>query len=34
VDEVRRGDWTIAADGSLYTLPIGSTEIETSKRGR
>jgi ribonuclease Z len=28
IDEVRRGAWTIADDGSLYTLPIGSTEIE------
>ena len=27
VDEVRRGDWTIADDGSLYTLPLGSDEI-------
>ena len=34
VDEVRNGDWTIADDGSLYTLPIGSTEIESSKLGR
>jgi ribonuclease Z len=34
VDEVRQGDWTIAADGSLYTLPFGSPEIETSKLER
>lgn len=27
VNEVRRGDWTIADDGSLYTLPLGSKEI-------
>jgi hypothetical protein len=27
VNEVRRGDWTIAEDGSLYTLPFGSDEI-------
>lgn len=26
VDEARRGDWTIADDGNLYTLPIGSDE--------
>jgi ribonuclease Z len=28
VNEVRRGDWTMADDGSLYTLPIGSDAIE------
>lgn len=27
VDKVRQGDWTIAKDGSLYTLPIGSKDI-------
>lgn len=27
VNEVRRGDWTIAEDGSLYTLPLGSKEV-------
>ncbi len=27
VNEVRSGDWTIAEDGSLYTLPFGSDEI-------
>jgi ribonuclease Z len=27
VKAVRRGDWTMADDGSLYTLPIGSTEV-------
>jgi ribonuclease Z len=27
VDSIRRGDWTMADDGSLYTLPIGSTGI-------
>ena len=31
VDEARRGDWTIADDGSLYTLPIGSKEILTGR---
>ena len=31
IDEVRRGDWTIADDGSLYTLPIGSNDV---RRGR
>jgi ribonuclease Z len=27
IDEVRRGNWTIADDGSLYTLPIGTDVI-------
>jgi ribonuclease Z len=27
VDQARKGDWTIADDGSLYTLPIGATTI-------
>jgi ribonuclease Z len=27
IDKVRPGGWTIADDGSLYTLPIGSSEI-------
>jgi ribonuclease Z len=27
VNAVRRGDWDIADDGSLYTLPIGSKEV-------
>ena len=27
VDEVRRSGWTIADDGSLYTLPIGSKDV-------
>jgi ribonuclease Z len=31
IDDARRGAWTIAEDGSLYTLPIGSTEV---RRGR
>jgi ribonuclease Z len=31
VGKVRRGDWTVASDGSLYTLPIGSSEIRTGK---
>jgi len=30
VNEVRRGDWTIANDGSLYTLPLGSDRIVRS----
>jgi ribonuclease Z len=28
ISEARRGQWTLADDGSLYTLPIGSTAIE------
>jgi len=31
VDAVRPRDWTIADDGSLYTLPIGSSEIRTGR---
>ncbi len=27
VDARRQGDWTLAHDGSLYTMPIGSTEV-------
>jgi ribonuclease Z len=28
IAEVRRGDWTIADDGSLYSLPIGSDRVQ------
>jgi ribonuclease Z len=31
VADARHGDWTIADDGSLYTLPIGSKEIQTGR---
>jgi ribonuclease Z len=31
VDKVRKGDWTMARDGSLYTMPIGSREIRIGK---
>jgi len=31
VDGVREGDWTIAEDGSLYTLPLGSSEIRIGR---
>jgi ribonuclease Z len=31
VNEVRRGDWTIAEDGSLYTLPLGSEVIDVDR---
>jgi ribonuclease Z len=27
MSQVRKHDWVIADDGSLYTLPIGSTDI-------
>jgi ribonuclease Z len=27
IDEARRGDWTFADDGSVYTLPLRSTEV-------
>jgi ribonuclease Z len=31
IDETRRGEWTIADDGSLYTLPIGSIDVQTGR---
>jgi hypothetical protein len=31
ISEARRGEWTLADDGSLYTLPIGTGEVQ---RGR
>lgn len=31
VNQVRRGDWTIAEDGSLYTLPLGSRQISIGR---
>ena len=33
IQGVRSGDWVITADGSLYTLPIGSTEIRSGRVG-
>jgi ribonuclease Z len=27
INEARQGDWTIADDGSLYTMPIGSKDV-------
>ena len=33
VNEVRKGDWVIADDGSLYTLPIGSSEVRIGRLG-
>jgi ribonuclease Z len=31
VNEVRKGEWTMADDGSLYTLPLGSREVKTGR---
>ena len=31
VNAVRSDDWTIAEDGSLYTLPFGSKEIQVGR---
>jgi len=31
VDAVRQGDWEIADDGSLYTLPLGSEEVRIGR---
>jgi len=31
VNEVRRGNWTIADDGTLYTLPLGSSEVNVGR---
>jgi ribonuclease Z len=31
IDEARRGDWTIADDGSLYTLPIGTDVVRIGR---
>ncbi|HEY7766056.1 MAG TPA: hypothetical protein VIB38_13780, partial [Aestuariivirgaceae bacterium] len=28
INEARDGDWTIAEDGVLYTLPIGSQDVQ------
>ena len=33
VNEVRKGDWTMADDGSLYTLPFGSKEVRIGRIG-
>jgi hypothetical protein len=34
VDQVRKSDWVIAEDGSLYTLPIGSDEVRIGRLSR
>jgi ribonuclease Z len=33
VNEVRPSDWTIADDGTLYTLPLGSDEVRVGRIG-
>jgi ribonuclease Z len=33
VAQVRKGDWTIADDGSLYTLPLGSADVQIARIG-
>ncbi len=31
VNDVRKGDWTMAEDGSLYTLPLGSDNVRIGR---
>ena len=31
IHNVRQGEWTMADDGSLYTLPIGSEEVRIGR---
>lgn len=31
IDDARRGEWAMADDGSLYTLPIGSTDVRVGR---
>jgi hypothetical protein len=31
ISEVRRGEWTIADDGSLYTMAIGSRDVRIGR---
>ena len=33
INQARSGEWTIADDGSLYTLPIGSADIQRGRVG-
>jgi ribonuclease Z len=33
IKEVRRGQWTIADDGSLYTMPLGSSDVRIGRLG-
>jgi hypothetical protein len=34
VGAIRPGAWTIAEDGSLYTLPLGTVEVRSATIGR
>ena len=34
VNRVRPHGWTLADDGDLYTLPLGSRAVETGRVGR
>lgn len=34
INAARQGDWTITEDGSLYTMPIGSTGVQVGRMGR
>jgi ribonuclease Z len=34
ISGVRRGDWVLAEDGSLYTLPVGSQEVRIGRVDR
>jgi hypothetical protein len=34
INAARKGDWSITEDGSLYVMPIGSSEIRLGKAGR
>lgn len=31
VDQIRKGDWTIADDGSLYSMPVGSARVSIDR---
>ena len=31
IDDARKGPWTIADDGSLYTLPLGSDRVDIGR---
>jgi ribonuclease Z len=31
LDRIRKGGWTLADDGSLYTLPLGSTDVRIGR---
>ena len=31
ISDVRRGEWTIADDGSMYTMPIGGRDVRIGR---